>query len=137
MQWVFESTTLNWNGKKGVQINPYDQWFENYDGEVYVRRLHCKRPDGVAEWMASQVGRPYENGLGGLLELLTVNLPISLFKGRTVEAHCSEIDAECLQEFDLMHKVNPSKLPPPFWFGSRLDAIMKCEVGYPMKLKGK
>lgn len=134
--YVFESTTLNWNGKKGVQINPYDQWLKNYQGKVWTRQIACEPPDGVADWMASQVGRPYENGLGGLIELATIYIPLSLFKGRTVEAHCSEIIAECLQYFGLMtNKVNPSKLPPPLWYGDGLDNLMNCRINKPERIK--
>jgi len=135
-RYVFESTTINkWADKSGVQLNEFDSWLKNYDGKVYLRQLACTPPGGVAEWMASQVGRPYENGLGGILELLTVYIPLSWYRGRTIEAHCSEIDAECLQYFGLMRKVNPSKLPPAMWFGERLDDIMNCRVNKPERLK--
>ena len=139
---VFESTTRNkWCGKSGVQINPYSQWLRNYDGAVYVRKVRCMPADDVAEWMASQVGRPYENGLGGLLELATAYLPMNRTrlgrwlqgKMKTIEPHCSEIDAECLQKFGLMTKnVNPSKLPPAFWYGTGLDDIMTVAVDDPI-----
>ncbi len=142
---VFESTTLNkWCNKSGVQINPYDEWLKNYDGDVYVRRLACKPPHDVAEWMCEQVGRPYENGLGGSLELATTYLPMDRTrfgrwlrgKMKTVEAHCSEIDAECLQYFGLMSgKVSASKLPPPLWYGPGLDGILNCRVNEPEKIK--
>ena len=133
-QWVFESTTLNWNGKKGVQINPFDEWLKQYQGKVWVRRVTADAIASPVEWMAKQVGRPYENGLGGLWELATCYMPWMPF-GRTPEPHCTELDAECLQEFGLMYKMNPSKLPPAFWWGDRLDAVMKVKVGEPERLK--
>lgn len=143
--YVFESTTRNkWCGKSGVQINPYGDWLLNYDGEVYARRVHCMPIEGAAKWMASQVGRPYESGLGGLLELATTYLPMNRTrlgrwlqgKMKTIEPHCSEIDAECLQKFGLMTKnVNPSKLPPPIWFGNGLDNIMNCKINKPELIK--
>ena len=147
--WVFESTTMNkYCGKSGVQINVFDEWLENYKGSVYVRKIHCERPEGIDNWMAEQVGRPYENGLGGLLELLTVYTPHQWLnktkfgrwlrgKLRTPEVHCSEIDAECLQKFGLMMAIRVNKLPPPLWFGSMLDKLMVrgVEIGFPIKLK--
>ena len=148
--YVFESTTRNkWCNKSGVQINPYDLWLKNYPGKVYIRRLHCKRPDGVAEWMTNQVGRPYENGLGGILELATIYSPISrswlgkskpgrwvLGRLRTPEIHCTEEDGLCLQHFGMMtNKVAANKLPPPFWWGEGLDNILNCRIDEPEEIK--
>ncbi len=141
---VFESTTKNWNGKKGVQINWYAEWLKHYNGSVYVRRLACEPPKGVDRWMCEQVGRLYEDGLGGLLELATTYILMDKTrigrwlrgKMKTVEVHCTEIDAECLQEFSLMSKeVSSSKLPPALWYGAGLDGILNCRVNKPEKLK--
>ena len=138
LPFVFESTSLNkWSGKDGVQLNPFSKWITNYPGRVWVRNLFHNKPpipiENIAKYINSRLGLPYENGIGGLLELITVYLPLINFK--TPEPHCTEEDAKCLQHFDLMLNVMPNKLPPAFWWGDRLRRIMNCRVGEPVKLK--
>ena len=134
--YVFESTTLNWNGKKGVQINPLDQWIDNYDGKAWVRHVTTSafNAEPAINWMAKQIGRPYENGLGGLLELITCYMPWVPLR-RTIEPHCSELIAELFQRFGLMLPVNPSKLPPAMWWED-IDDRMPVHVSPPEILKG-
>ena len=134
--YVFESTTLNWNGKKGVQINSLDRWLDNYDGKVWVRHVAASafNAEPAMEWMAKQLGRPYENGLGGLLELITCYMPWVPLR-RTIEPHCSELIAELFQKYGLMLPVNPSKLPPAMWLKD-IDDRMSVTISLPELLKG-
>jgi hypothetical protein len=149
---VFESTTFNaWageNGKKGVQINPFDQWLKNYDGKVYVRKLDFMRtPEYYAkdnEFVLASVGLPYESGIPGAAELLLCALGMNRFVEKiwpsyrpieTAKIHCSENEAKRDQMHGLFNKVMiPNRMPPAFWW-SEIDKYLTCPIGKPERLK--
>jgi hypothetical protein len=126
---VFEATTLNkFSGKKGVQTNPYCQWIENYDGKVWIRESRADAFTAVQlgqmyNKMNELVGRHYEHGIPGALELALAGMQIpGLSKWwakrlRTnTDLHCSEADAEVLQSAGLLPELRPNKLPPCVWW---------------------
>jgi hypothetical protein len=139
---VFEATTLNeWAGKdgvKGVQTNPYCQWIENYDGKVWIREQRenaftLGQYKRMYDKMESMIGRDYEHGIPGMLELAFVGWQIpGLSKWlanrlRTnTDLHCSEADAEVLQAAGLLKGLRPNKLPPCMWW----DGIKELDVYY-------
>ena len=46
--WLQESTTLNkWAGKRGVQLNEFYKWYNNYDGDIYVKQLDFERTEKI------------------------------------------------------------------------------------------
>ena len=136
---VFEATTLNkWADKEGVQTNPYCQWIENYDGKVWIRELISNRfsaaqIEKMHYKMKSFIGRDYEHGIPGMLELAFVGWQIpglsswwrEHLKTKT-DLHCSEADAEVLQSAGLLPGYRPNKLPPCVWW----DCIGELDYYY-------
>lgn len=153
---VFESTSGNtkWSGKRGVQVNDFDEWLRNYNGAVWYRPITALLLDDVVSVgtikMQSLVGRDYESGIEGILELIKCILPNWIPIKRTFKLHCTEADAEVYQElgwmkrhithkgnngFSYMEKVLLHKLPPAMWW-KKIDKIMDVQIGEPILLKG-
>ncbi len=146
--YCFESTTGNeeWNGKSGVQVNGFDNWLEHYDGKVYVRKLdfdrtyfHMRKLDSFT---FRQIGKPYESGIPGKIELLFTGMSIPIFsqwRKRTIEIHCSENNVESLQDGKLyLPTVYPNKMPPfEFWTGGRWETFLLKPItaGEPVRIK--
>jgi hypothetical protein len=158
-QLVFESTANNrWAGKKGTQINPIDKWLDHYPGRVWVRPLYFDRTaafeEEAANAMWEKVGRPYEHGIPGLLELAACGIEWPWLR-RLIDAdgrmatwalHCSEAAAKVLMELSLMrsfdcagNRIYANKLPPyEWWLGGRVDGLLNpncCRIGDPVRLK--
>ena len=145
-QQVWESTTLNkWCDKSGVQINPFDEWLENYNGRVWVRRLKVYGNDfnresvlmRIERWQHKLIGTPYEHGIPGWWEL-ALCIPRWNFWNKTGYVHCSQGDAEVYKYADLCDmEVNSSNMPPwTFWIGGPFDESLRgCELGGMERLK--
>lgn len=158
---VFESTSNNkWANKKGVQINPFIDWLENYDGQVWVRDLIF--PEDVSkvqmndvvfpkiqEKAESMVGMPYEHGIFGGLELALAGIEWEWFvntfelaeKLKTKDGvHCSESDAEICKFAEIISKfARTNKMPPMHWWGDGcFDEWLINEFKYskPILIKG-
>jgi hypothetical protein len=139
---VFEATTFNaWAGKdgvKGVQVNPYQQWVENYNGRIWIREQKKDAFTGgqyeaMYDKMESMIGRDYEHGIPGALELAFVGWQIpglsKWLAGRlrtNTDLHCSEAVAEVLQAVGLLQGLRPNKLPPCMWW----DGIKELDKYY-------
>jgi len=79
---VMESTTLNkWADKSGFQINPFDDWLINYNGNVRARNItgHNWSSNGIYDFIKDQTGKPYESGIPGFWELLLCGLKLHKF----------------------------------------------------------
>lgn len=146
--YVQEATTLNWNGKKGVQANSIEPWLEHYNGKVYVRKLAFERTKKFYRndwgfWEAHKNDK-YENGIPGVLELLLAGFRMhryvrKVFKNYTPrftsEPHCTEYDAKRIGEHELWNKVIfPNRMPPHLWV-SEIDKWLKCPIGEITRIK--
>ncbi|HOT73749.1 MAG TPA: hypothetical protein PLX18_11410 [Anaerohalosphaeraceae bacterium] len=155
---VFESTTLNtWSGKKGTQVNLFDRWLDHYPGSVWVRRLNFTRSEtfeaDCVQEMSALVGKPYEHGIPGVLELLLCGIEWRWFRRlfdtqnrlRTAELHCTEAAAKVLQRMGLLRRLDntgswvcPNKLPPyQWWPGQRVETLLAqaARISEPEPLK--
>lgn len=145
---VIESTTLNkWCGKKGVQINPFNEWLDNYNGRVWVKQLFFNRKPYNKKildfWLANR-NRPYEHGIPGMLELFLCGLMLSAkikkifpnFKPlQTKNPHCTELIAELLVALDMFTiDLDTNRMPPALWWNS-IDEWFKDECSKPIRLK--
>ena len=146
---VFEATTLNkWCGKKGYQKNEFAEWLRNYDGSVWVRHLEDIQIDDTEYIIEASklLGRPYENGIPGVLELLLTSVAVktpwlSDFARdhlQTKEIHCSEANvklSQMMNYYDL--QARPNKLPPyQFWTGGLYEkGILKGRLLDPIQIK--
>ncbi len=145
---VFEATTLNeWCGKKGVQVNYFDEWRKNYNGKIYLRENTGKiNPYVVTKCACMYIGTPYESGIPGALELAltgiewqwfrkTFNMPNGLTE--TTSLHCSEVIAKVLIMSGYLAYVQANKMPPMEWWGNgKFDAALS-RTGYrnPVRIK--
>jgi len=127
--YVTETTTLNkWAGKKGLQTNGFGDWLENYNGEVYVRKLDFERTEGfqnkligfIIQHLKDPKASKYENGIPGLLELFLCEIGIKTAILNTAELHCTEWDSELLKEFKLLADVISNNRMPPFEFWPKI-----------------
>ena len=149
---VFESTIFNkWageKGKKGVQINPYETWLENYDGEVYTRHLDFIRNEVYlrcdSNFIMSSIGTPYESGIPGGAELLLCVLGLNKYiqfffpnwhPPETKEIHCSENEAR-RNDYHNHFKVavTPNRMPPAMWW-LKINKLMDVPVSEPERIK--
>lgn len=135
---VFEATTLNeWCGKKGVQSNDFNNWIKNYNGEVWERKIlstYDIYSYNVVIAMSRQIGKEYESGIPGVLELLLCGVEWNWFrekydtenKLRTKKLHCSETAVIVCKELNIMKpEAVANKLPPcEFWEGQKVDSLM-------------
>lgn len=143
---VQESTTFNkWANKKGVQENPLEQWLDNYDGHVWVKRLNFMRTSYTCytDWKFwSEFGNmPYENGIAGFFELLWCGLQFNTTIKKwfpnwkpmpTEEPHCAELVGWRLSTHGLLtskfyRQQSFNRLPPWFWV-SEIDKYINVPV---------
>ncbi len=141
---VFESTAIGMYGQKGVQNNNYPDWLQSYNGLVYRRELIC--PDELyipatllyPKFISDNIGKPYESGIPGLIELTLCGLPFLRKIWRTPELHCSELDVLCYQNGGLS-RVLPANMFPPasFWQGEIFERTLTggVSLGDPERLK--
>lgn len=146
--YVFETTTLNkWAGKKGLQINPFGLWLENYNGTVGVRRLDFDRTETrknllkfITQHLADKKYGKYENGILGGMELLMCVLGGNQSIVETNTLHCSEVVAECLKALFLMRSDSSvpknSRLPPAAWI-SKINRYINVPISNMESLKGE
>ena len=148
---VFESTTMNkWADKSGVQTNGFDEWLRNYDGKVWARRLDFERTFTFEykfeQFMDYYIGRKYENGIAGYLELFLAGCRLDRFIRKvwpsyrpiaTKAPHCSELDVRALIELLLCSgKAIASRLPPyTFWPGGDFEKYLLVPIGKLERLK--
>ena len=146
---VQESTTMNkWAGKRGVQSNPFDEWLEHYNGDVYIRRLTFKRTltfrnDDLGFWTEHQ-NDDYENGIPGYMELFLCGLRLHRFVRRlfpkyvpkfTDEPHCSELQAKRMEVHNLWDMpVVVNRMPPHLWWNT-IDRWLKVPIDLPIQIK--
>jgi len=119
---LFEATTLNlYNDKSGVQINEFEEWLENYNGKVWIRRREIYI-DAARKWIRHKqlklVGTPYENGIPGAIELLLC-IPRWNFWSKEGHVHCSQGVVMTDRYAGLVTcNINSSNTPPfTFWDG--------------------
>jgi hypothetical protein len=142
--YVFETTTLNkWCGKKGLQINPFGRWLENYNGTVGVRRLEFDRTETrknlmkfIAQHITDPKAKQYESGILGGLELALCVLGYRKHIIETNRLHCTEVIAECLKTLGLMQNNSAApdnnRMPPTMWVSG---INMKVPIGKMEELK--
>jgi len=124
-----ETTTLNsWPKppKKGLQVNDFEGWLENYNGKVWVRqisnqaigRLYQKEiMRFVVDHLRDPYAQRYENGIPGLWDLFWCEFGFKKALLQSATLHCSEWDAEVLREFKVLGgTVSGSRLPPNEWW---------------------
>ncbi|KKM99606.1 hypothetical protein LCGC14_1146160 [marine sediment metagenome] len=126
---VQESTTLNWDGQKGVQQHLMSSWLPHYNGRVWIRKLDFERTKKYYrnDWGFWEVHKddPYESGIPGALELLLAGLRMHRYVRKvwpsytpkfTKEPHCTEHGARRIREHQLWIKpVVINRMPPWFW----------------------
>lgn len=128
----FESTLGNykWNGKKGVQVNAFQDFLDHYDGKVYTGKLDFIRTERqmwlLDKFVLDNIGKPYESGIPGLVELLLTDIDLPWFsewRKRTIAIHCGEKNVLSLQNGRiLLNCVRPNKMPPyKFWNGGEFE----------------
>jgi len=149
--WVFESTTKNWNGKTGIQINYFEEWLKHYNGKVYhqsIIRTAGLRADEMRRVFRikrnEMYGLPYESGVGGLVELMSsferaenINPAKLDEKARTAEVHCSEGTIIIDQAIERVSAtVSPHKHPPArFLDGTYENNLTGCKLGELTQIK--
>lgn len=153
VRYVMESTTLNqWCGKKGVQVNGYWQWINNYKGHVWLKKLDFVRTqkyyrDNALFWEKYK-DEPYENGIAGAWELLWCGLQLSPLVKKilpkwnpkpTDSIHCTELIGSNLEwhkffadEFYTHQSIN--RLRPAFWVKD-IDPYLNVPVKPLIQLK--
>ncbi|KKL14020.1 hypothetical protein LCGC14_2519940, partial [marine sediment metagenome] len=147
--WLQESTTLNkWANMRGVQRNPFNQWLYNYNGRVWVRKLHFGRTNGFYQKDGSFWGdnkdNDYESGIPGAVELILTGLMLHKYirrvfpnfePFRTTQVHCAELYAYRVAAHNLwIDGVVLNRLPPWLWC-SWIDMRLRCEVGEMIRIK--
>ncbi len=146
---VYESTTNNkWAvdgaGKSGTQMNPYDEWFLNYPGGIWIRELNkpIKDEEKFRRKAFHSLSIPYENGIPGYSELILAAMDVK-WLGRkhriTKQPHCTEAWATQLMAAGVLYSTCiPSRLPPCEWWGNgKLDSLIVEGYSYsePILLK--
>jgi hypothetical protein len=124
--YVVETTTLNkWANKRGLQINSYEEWLINYQGEVYLHHWAFERSDrfnqdavkSVFQKLQDPKLQKYESGILGGLELLLCVCGFKKAVIETAELHCTELVAMLLKEFKiLVDIVSNNRIPPFEWW---------------------
>ena len=145
---VFESTTLNWNGKKGVQMNRLSEWLPNYNGRVFVKQLlRSVRPSFLNAdrrfWLEHYTDS-YESGIPGTVELLLCGLRLSKYVRKvfpnykpsaTDKLHCTELIAMRMKHHEVWnYEVNVNRMPPHIWW-SAIDIYLKIPTEKIVRIK--
>jgi hypothetical protein len=147
--YVYESTTMNkWAGKSGVQVNPFDQWLANYNGDVYVRKWDFEVNGEYLcqenEFMQDHRDDKYENGIPGALELFLCGLRLHRYVRRffpdytpkfTSQPHCNELIGK-KKKFhgQLSEEAVPNRMPPWIWW-EKIDELATVPIGQPIMIK--
>jgi hypothetical protein len=146
---IYESTSLNkWAGKSGVQINPFQEWLDNYDGSVYVRKWGFVRDIDYFfdddTFIRNHEGLEYENGIPGGLELFLCGLRLHRFvrwafpdytPTFTSEPHCTELIGLNKQyHTQLAMRAAINRLPPWMWW-KEIDKMVSVPIGKPILIK--
>lgn len=146
---VQESTTLNpWAGKRGVQMNPFEQWLDNYNGEVYIKQLVFERTyrteiTDAAFWDVHK-DDDYESGIPGGVELLLCGLRLHRYvrwafpnytPAFTSEPHCSELQAKRIDAHELWNRPIAINRMPPWIWRHRINPWFTCKVKPSVRIK--
>lgn len=147
--YVEESTTLNkWAGKSGVQRNPTREWLENYNGEVYVRKLDFHRSPEYQtldyNFWFQHCNDKYENGIPGALELFLCGLRLHRFirwfnaeytPKFTSQPHCTELQALRMLVHEILEDgVVTNRMPPWVWC-EKIDKYLRCNISDLIRIK--
>jgi hypothetical protein len=124
-----ETTTLNnWPKppKKGLQINDFEGWLENYNGKVWVRKIANPAIGTqysreiirfIIEKLRDKKAQDYESGIPGLFELTMCMFGFKKAILNTATLHCTEWDAKLLREFSILSNTySGNRLPPVEWW---------------------
>jgi len=127
--YVCETTTLNdWSKppKKGLQVNDFGGWLENYNGSVWARQIsnraiglqyHTEIMRFVVNHLRDPHAQKYENGIPGLYELTMCMFGFKKALLNTATLHCTEWVAEVEREFKVLGgTVSGNRLPPNEWW---------------------
>ena len=127
---VAESTSIGYTGIKGVQVNPFEEWLDNYNGRVWLVQYDFKRTydfeQQFLEFILSRIGTPYESGIAGGFELLLAGLRLDRFVRKvfpnynpcsTEKLHCTELDVTVKKYMGMLQEnAIASRMPPcQFW----------------------
>ena len=150
---VFDSTSIGYTGIKGVQMNPFEEWLENYNGHVWWVHYNMERTVPFEqEFLAtalSKLGTPYESGIAGGYELFLAGLRMDrivryIFPRynpcSTHKLHCSELNVILKKHMGMLSSdVIASRMPPcEFWPGGELYRYFTSAVrgaDFPVQLK--
>lgn len=151
--YVFESTVENkWceaGPKRGIQINPYDLWLENYGGKVWHQPVRPIAPrDQNINLKRARIqrrkmyGLPYESGINGLVELMGafdegMANPAFDNKARTSNVFCGETVAIQDQVCGILDMQRPCNKYAPMKFvdGTYQDHLIGCKAMELVRLK--
>jgi len=142
---IYESTTLNkYNNKKGVQADYIGNWLPNYNGEVYIRKLHYPRTEDFFTidylYYMEHLYDSYESGIPGHIELLLCAIRLNKYipwytPMETKELHCTEMIAKNFDGHNLWkYEIRANRMPPWMWY-SEIDGMLKCDISEPIRIK--
>jgi hypothetical protein len=157
--YVNETTTLNtWPKppKKGLQVNDFEGWLENYNGKVWIRQIANPVPQiqynkDIVRFVFNHLRDPhaqfYESGIPGLVELFLCEIGIKKAILETAKLHCTEWIAELLRQFKILSDIySGNRMPPCEWWPvvckkngtcrpSLLDQQALVKIGEPVRIK--
>ncbi|MFA6281238.1 MAG: hypothetical protein WCY05_01885 [Candidatus Omnitrophota bacterium] len=156
--YVNETTTLNnWPKppKKGLQINDFEGWLENYNGKVWIRQVQSQVPPlnnqhivrFIFDHLRDKDAQFYENGIPGLLELFLCEIGWNKAVLQTAKLHCTEWISELLRQFQVItNAYSGNRLPPVEWWPlvckkngtcrpSLLEQQALVKIGVPIRIK--
>jgi hypothetical protein len=146
---VYESTAGNkWAGKSGVQLNPFQQWLDNYNGAVYAQKWkfdrtidYFQKDDVFVHFHADD---KYESGIPGAIELALCGLRLhryiqwafpSYTPAFTSEPHCTElIGMKKVRHGHLPDETVINRLPPWIWW-EYIRELATVPVSEPILIK--
>lgn len=146
---VYESTTMNeWAGKSGVQMNPFQNWLDNYNGNVYVQKWEFTRTGGFYQesnkFRQDHEGDKYESGIPGAVELALCGLRLHRYvrwafpdytPAFTSEPHCTElIGMKKVCHGHLPENTVINRLPPWVWW-EKIREMATVPVSEPICIK--
>lgn len=140
---VFESTSIGYTGVNGVQENPFREWLERYNGDVWAIRYGFERSIGfeasASNFVETHIGTPYESGIAGKLELILcgarLDRVVRIWKpdynpASTENLHCTENGVLLKKELNMIdQRAIANRLPPcEWWPGSRVQELILVPV---------
>ena len=142
---VTESTSLNkWANKKGKQANFWEEWLDNYDGRVWVRKTMFDPEEYkqlIQMYDMNTFATPYESGIPGAIELYLAGRGIGKIKP-TTNLHCSEDGTKKHKLFGFIDKnlLDYILSPAQYWYYGRFDdEVLKIKErrmwGHPERVK--